>query len=1551
MRKIVLKLLSVTLCLAILAGFALIMPFSVSAAEFYKDYTTVKVVKNQLDCYSMQGCDSDDTYIYCTKIKGTEDKAIICRVNKNGEQAVELMTNGDTGTQYFTQLAHSNDLDVADVNGVKTMFVATGSAGTGDYSLVRFAISGKTLTQVGHYNVKYNDASTYLASAQVMSVEGDQIKLICKRSKYIYTATIGVNQTSGDVKLTSLCTLDLANTIINSQTKDISTWVQQGFEYYDGKIYVPMTGPEGLTDQSCIIAYPVVGVSGTVRNDPNWSIHITSATYADLFEIESCTICPTDGKMYISTNRRKTSSDADHDGVHVIQKFVYDPTLGDSAQTGNYRWVTQNNQLLSVTDGGATYNHAQIITGTVSDSKVAGGRYSLDQAVVLKHSDPWIIQWTGSAVTGHSLLLSSSKKSAYAGNTYLYTRKDGLIALGNFDGSQYSNYGINIADHGLTTSAKHTYRLENRISSDGSNMVYLIVDGKELGAMNNYFLGSNPQNTTSTWISGKDFSFSYLGTDPHTLNSTLSEIAIWGQGIPRQVDEPNTYRWETKNNAMTAISGVGYTANTVTQLYGSCADNVYKDYQGELTQDLVLLHNRPWSVEWKTSTGINSAMLLASAAYSKTVNAPLLQFGSTLVFGAYDGSSFQKTGVDLTTYGIDIATAHTYRLTNRVSTDGTNMVYLFVDGKEIAPMNSYYIGGTAQGTTSDWLNGRDLTFSYLGTYQNDINGALEYLQVWEAGIPAQIGGISYRWTPGTNTLNSSTTLPYHSNNVTALGGSNTTTFNNSWFRLEKPVVLLHDRNWTLQWESEGSWKGSANGAMLLAASQLKNEVNAPYLYRRSNSDLIAFGVRADGNHHNYGVSLSAHGIDGTAKHIYTLTNKVNTDGSNMIYLSVDGVELGAMNSYFLGGTAQNTTNNWVSGKDFVFSYIGTPDFPLGNCNLTYLQVDNVCDHSYSDWTVTKAATCTKSGNRTCLCPLCGDTKSEIIPATGHSYSAVVTIPTCTEAGYTTYTCQACGDSYTAGNVAALGHSYETVTIDATCAADGSITDTCTACGDVQIEVIPATGHTHEAVVTAPTCTEDGYTTYICHCGDSYVSDNVTAPGHNCEIVTVAATCEKDGSITETCTVCGDVQVTVIPAAGHSYEGVTTDPTCIESGYTIFTCGNCGHSYKDRITNPVGHSYETAVIAPSCTEAGYTTYTCHCGDSYIAGNVTALGHSFADGICGTCGEADPGYVKPVVVPTLALKAPALEFKDMIKVIAFFTVDNTEDVAEMGMITYTEQVDVVDINTAAHVIPGADFEESSGRYFSSSQGIHAKYLGDTVYLACYAKLTDGSYVYTKLASYSPITYATNQLKNSTNMELKQLCAAMLNYGAAAQNYFQYNTDVLANSTLTDEQITLPESYRADMIASVPAADAAKQGIFANNKGFSVRKPAVSFEGAFSINYFFTPAYTPADGITLYYWSAADFAVADVLTVENASGSIDMIPENGQYRADLEGIAAKNLSDAVYVAAIYSDGTTTWTSGVLGYSIGAYCSSQATKGGTMADLAMATAVYGYHAKAYFG
>jgi hypothetical protein len=325
----------------------------------------------------------------------------------------------------------------------------------------------------------------------------------------------------------------------------------------------------------------------------------------------------------------------------------------------------------------------------------------------------------------------------------------------------------------------------------------------------------------------------------------------------------------------------------------------------------------------------------------------------------------------------------------------------------------------------------------------------------------------------------------------------------------------------------------------------------------------------------------------------------------------------------------------------------------------------------------------------------------------------------------------------------------------------------------------------------------------------------------------------------------------------------------------------------------------------------------------------------------------------VTPTLTLKAPTLEFKDMITVNAFYTAENIQNVVEMGMITYSSKVSSWSVATAEHVIPGATYDESTGRYFSCSQGIHAKYLGDAVYLAVYAKLSDGTYAYSKLASYSAVQYATSQLKNSTDTKLKQLVVAMLNYGAEAQLYFGHNTGSLANASLTAEQKALPAAYSASMVGSVPNASAEKQGIFANNQGFASKKPAISFEGAFCINYFFTPNYAPASGITMYYWNAEDYNANSVLNTSNATGYFKLTGSGtGEYRGDITGIAAKELSEAVYVACAYKDSNgTVWTSGVLGYSIGAYCSSQASKGGDIAALAKATAVYGYHAKQYFG
>ena len=630
-------------------------------------------------------------------------------------------------------------------------------------------------------------------------------------------------------------------------------------------------------------------------------------------------------------------------------------------------------------------------------------------------------------------------------------------------------------------------------------------------------------------------------------------------------------------------------------------------------------------------------------------------------------------------------------------------------------------------------------------------------------------------------------------------------------------------------------------------------------------------------------------------------------------------------------------------------------YTLYSCkNCTYSYTGNrtaALGHSYTSTTV--PATCTTPGSRTETCTACGDTTTETLPLAPHSYTTSVVNATCTAAGSTTYTCKTCAYSFKEP-IAATGHNYTTTVTSATCTTGGSSTYTCKTCGHSYKEDVAALGHNYTSVVTKPTCTLGGYTTYTCSaCGHSYTGDKTAATGHTY----VGGKCSGCG-LTDAGYVAEYYLIGFINGANYgceddyanvgSYKFVNgkLTATFTQDSYVFLKTGDNANWYmsKTYVTTASGTFFHTdtgsneKMMVPGNVQLTFTL------TQNADGSLTL---SYVTGDPVTPPENPDASVKP----TLTLKAPTLEFKDMITVNAFYTAENLEDVLEMGMLTYSTKPAAANIATAEHVVPGATYDDATGRYYSCSQGIHAKYLGDTVYLAIYARLRDGSYAYSKVAGYSAVQYATSQLKNSTDASLKQLVVAMLNYGAEAQLYFGHNTGALANASLTAAQKALPEAYRADMIKAVSSPSTMKQGVFANNSGFSSRKPAISFEGAFCINYFFTPKYAPEAGITLYYWNASAYNRAGVLTTANATGSLKLTGSGtGEYRGDITGIAAKALSDAVYVAAVYENGGTTWTSGVLGYSIGAYCSSQASKGGTIANLAMATAVYGYHAKAYF-
>jgi hypothetical protein len=301
--------------------------------------------------------------------------------------------------------------------------------------------------------------------------------------------------------------------------------------------------------------------------------------------------------------------------------------------------------------------------------------------------------------------------------------------------------------------------------------------------------------------------------------------------------------------------------------------------------------------------------------------------------------------------------------------------------------------------------------------------------------------------------------------------------------------------------------------------------------------------------------------------------------------------------------------------------------------------------------------------------------------------------------------------------------------------------------------------------------------------------------------------------------------------------------------------------------------------------------------------------------------------------------------------YFSAANTQDVTEMGLMTFSGDTLTANVNQAQGIIPGYSWNESTGLNVASTDGIAAKELGKTICFAVYAKLSDGTYAYSKLVRYSVLNYATSQL-NTGSAAMKALMVATLNYGAAAQKNFTYSVDNLVNAGLTSAQQALVKSYSSSMISNIEKPSTSKLGAMQNNGGYTNRYATVSFEGAFSINYYFAPSATPKGNITMYVWTQADYKAASSLNKSNASYTITMKKQaNGEYLGTIKDIAAKNLNDAVYVSFCYSDGTTSYCSGVSGYSIGQYCKSLASGTGTMAELAKATAVYGYYAKQRFG
>ena len=304
--------------------------------------------------------------------------------------------------------------------------------------------------------------------------------------------------------------------------------------------------------------------------------------------------------------------------------------------------------------------------------------------------------------------------------------------------------------------------------------------------------------------------------------------------------------------------------------------------------------------------------------------------------------------------------------------------------------------------------------------------------------------------------------------------------------------------------------------------------------------------------------------------------------------------------------------------------VGSEQRDCGVC--TYYEIQEkvalghvLINHNY------KAPTCIEIGYDAYEeCSRCDYSTYVEVPATGHSYESVITLPTCTLDGYTRYTCH-CGDTYIANKILALGHTEVIdAAVSATCTTTGLTEGKhCSVCDDVLViqSETPKLEHTIgdpkvENLIES-TCTKVGNYDEVVYCSgcNKEISreTKVIEKEEHSEVKHEgkAATCLIDGYKTYvTCSNCDYTTFEKIEATGHKYEKIIVNPTCTKNGFICDTCKDCGDSYVTDYLSALGHNYIEVVIVPTCVTDGYTTYVCENDNThnYVDSYVDALGHT-------------------------------------------------------------------------------------------------------------------------------------------------------------------------------------------------------------------------------------------------------------------------------------------------------------------------------------------------------
>lgn len=179
-------------------------------------------------------------------------------------------------------------------------------------------------------------------------------------------------------------------------------------------------------------------------------------------------------------------------------------------------------------------------------------------------------------------------------------------------------------------------------------------------------------------------------------------------------------------------------------------------------------------------------------------------------------------------------------------------------------------------------------------------------------------------------------------------------FSKAQYSIPDAVVLRNEEPWVLE------WKGTNLTDNVLFTEKSSHRIrNDNYLYFGTTH--LGFGFRKTYNngyistdssgtkiyeypagHAHFSVDISGLELDNVNGNTYRLVNKISGN-SNTVHLYVDNKEIGALNQYYSKNENMNCTDDWISGKDFVFSFMGSTGEPDGGGNVKLL---NQCSFDY-----------------------------------------------------------------------------------------------------------------------------------------------------------------------------------------------------------------------------------------------------------------------------------------------------------------------------------------------------------------------------------------------------------------------------------------------------------------------------------------------------------------------------------------------------------------------------------------------------------------------------